>query len=120
MELGEDAEARNYINMIRTRAGLAGVNTAGSELRESLRHERRIELMYEEQRFFDIRRWMIAPQVVSTPEIGITIKYHLGQTKPTYEFMNVWNRVWKDQSYFMPIALTEMNKNTLLVQNPGY
>ena len=120
VELGEDAEARSYINMIRARAGISGVSTSGSELRESLRHERRIELMYEEQRFFDIRRWMIAPQVVSTPEIGVTIKYHLGQTKPTYEFMNVWNRVWKDQSYFMPIALTEMNKNKMLVQNPGY
>jgi len=118
-ELGEDAEAQKTISLIRARVGLPAVTTTGANLRESVRHERRVELMFEGQRFFDIRRWMIAPQAMSNAT-GIDIRYGLGQKKPVYSVIKVQDRAWKNQSYFMPIKLEEMNKNKLLIQNPLY
>ncbi len=119
MEVGEEEEARTYVNTIRKRAGLPGINTSGDELRESIRHERKIELMFEDHRFFDIRRWMIAPEVI-VDGYGVDIRYALGAEKPTYEIIHVQDREWKDRFYFMPIKLDELNKNNLLVQNPLY
>lgn len=119
MELGQEDEARRSVNLIRKRAGLPDITTSGEALRQSIRHERKIELMFEDQRFFDIRRWMIAPQVI-TDGYGLDIRYAKGKTKPSYTIIHVQDREWKDRFYFMPIKLDEMNKNNLLVQNPLY
>ena len=61
IELGEEAEARSYLNMIRARAGMPPVSDSGAALMERYRNERRVELAYEDHRFYDVRRWMIAP-----------------------------------------------------------
>ncbi len=118
-ELGEDEEARRVINMIRNRAGMPPINSDGSQLKEDIRHERNVELMFEGQRYWDIRRWMIAPDVMVNAT-GIYIKHFLnGETE--YEVLpNVKNRAWLNRSYFMPIELNEMNKNDKLIQNPLY
>ncbi len=119
-ELGEDTEARRVVNLIRSRVGMPDLAASGgADLREGIRHERRVELMFEGQRYFDIRRWMIAPKVMVDAQ-GIEIRYALGEAKPTYKAVIVQKRDWKDQSYFMPIRLEEMNKNDLLLQNPLY
>jgi hypothetical protein len=118
-ELGEDAEAVKYINMIRKRAGLPDINSTGDQLRKDIRHERYIELMFEGQRYWDIRRWMIAPEVIVNAQ-GIDIRYKYGATDPVYTPIKIQDREWNDRSYFMPILLDEMNKNDLLVQNPLY
>lgn len=118
-ELGEYNEARKYINIIRKRAGLPDVVAIDNELLEKARHERKIELMFEDQRFFDIRRWMIAPEVI-VDAYGLDIRYHYGEEKPTYEIIHVQERDWKDRFYFFPIKLDEMNRNELLIQNPLY
>lgn len=123
--LGEEGEARTYINMIRKRAGLPGITASGSELVNAYRHERRIELAYETHRFFDVRRWMIAPQAYTNAQ-GIDIIYKLNPDKttstiPTYKVIpSVTARAWLDRFYFLPIRLDEMNKNKELVQNPLY
>jgi hypothetical protein len=119
VELSEYNEARNYINMIRKRAGLPDVKGSDAELRDKVRHERKIELLFEDQRFFDIRRWMIAPKVI-VDAYGLDIRYHYGQSKPTYNIIHVQERDWKDRFYFFPIKLDEMNRNSLLIQNPLY
>jgi starch-binding outer membrane protein, SusD/RagB family len=64
IELGQDAEARSYIDMIRKRAGQPDISPSltGDALRQAYRHERRIEMAFEDQRFWDIRRWMIGPE----------------------------------------------------------
>jgi hypothetical protein len=118
-ELGEDDEARTYLNMIRKRAGLPPVTSSGEQLRQDIRHERRIELVFEDQRYFDIRRWMIAPQVIVDAE-GIDIRYHAGESEPVYSVINIQQREWKDRSYLTPIKLDEINRNNLLIQNPLY
>ena len=124
IELGEDDEARTYINMIRKRAGLPSVTATGAALKESYRHERRIEFAFEDHRFFDVRRWMICPQVY-VPATRADIVYKLNADNTTSDTPIVvheeWNsRSWKDSHYYFPILRAEMNKNAQLVQNPGY
>lgn len=121
LELGEEEEARKYINMIRKRAGMPDIPSTeiGKELMDRYRNERKIELAYEQHRYFDIRRWMIAPEVIQ-PAQGIDIRYSYGSQDPVYSVIEVQERKWNNKAYFLPIYLDEINKNDLLIQNPGY
>ena len=129
IHLGQDAEARDALNQIRQRAGMPAFSTSlsGQALLEEYRNERRIELAFECQRYFDIRRWMIAPQVMSEDAKGIEIfvkgtnradrsTYHDYQ----YNVIDIQKRHWDDKMYFTPIQFDEMNRNPDLVQNPGF
>ncbi len=119
IELGEDAEARNYLNMIRTRAGMPALTESGAALKAKYRNERRVELAFEQHRYFDIRRWMIAPQAMGRNGNGIVIEDPLaGPVK--YSLNKVQDRAWNDKMYFLPIILDEINRNNKLVQNPLY
>jgi hypothetical protein len=124
IELGQDAEARTYINMIRKRAGIPGVTEAGAALRARYRNERRIELMYEEHRFFDIRRWVIGPETYGkVTKANVLYKLLPDKTTspiPTIKHEVLETRAWIDKAYFFPILRSEMNKNDKLIQNPGY
>jgi len=122
--LGEEDEARTYINMIRKRAGMPDISESGTALLERYRHERRIELAFEEQRFFDVRRWVIGPQAYH-PVHSVDVLYkmnpdHTTATLPTItpKVLETWS--WLNKAYFFPILRDEMNKNSLLVQNPDY
>ncbi len=104
-ELSEDVEAKKYLNMIRKRVGLPAISSTGNQLREDIRHERRVELMFEGQRYWDIR-WMIAPQVIVNAT-GVDIRYNIGQSKPIYKVIPAQARLWNNRSYFMPINWTK-------------
>lgn len=122
IELGEDDEAKDKLNMIRDRVFMPHITETGTALRDRYRHERKIELVYEQHRYFDIRRWMIAPDVIKNAQ-GIDIRYPFGSTTPTYTVIpSVQNRSWhpSNKTYFFPILLDELNKNNMLIQNPGY
>ena len=123
--LGQDEEARTYINMIRRRAGMPDITESGTALRDRYRHERRIELAFEEQRFFDVRRWVIGPQAYHAVHyVDVLYKMnttdHTTATVPTItpKVLETW--AWQDKAYFFPILRDEMSKNSLLVQNPVY
>jgi hypothetical protein len=139
IELGEFDEARNWINKIRFRAGMPAIDASitGTALRDRYRMERRIEMAFEEQRYHDARRWMIAPTTLGRKMTFINVvgKFKPGQslsgtykydpsiynyTYTPYEDIAHENRVWLDKMYFRPITRDEINKNSLLVQNPGY
>ncbi|MFZ0281158.1 MAG: RagB/SusD family nutrient uptake outer membrane protein [Bacteroidales bacterium] len=125
IELGQEDEAKTYLNMIRKRAGMPDITETGAALRDAYRHERRIELAFEEQRFFDVRRWAIGPDAYH-PVHSVDVIYkmndadHKTATVPTItpKVFETWK--WDDKAYFFPILRDEMNKNSLLVQNPGY
>jgi hypothetical protein len=119
IELGEDDEAKKYINFLRARAGMPDITETGDALRERYRNERRVELAFEEHRYFDVRRWMIAPQALGRNANGIIIRQPFGQPL-TYEVAKVQDRAWNDKMYFLPILQDEMNRNSNLVQNPLY
>jgi len=122
--LGQDAEARTYINMIRKKAYMPDVTESGDALKLRYQNERRIELVFENHRFFDVRRWKIGPDAYH-PMHGVDVVYklnpdHTTATIPTITPVQITTGTWDDKAYFLPIARSEMNKNTKLVQNPGY
>jgi len=129
IELNELGDAVTALNQIRQRAGMplfsAGLGQAA--LRDEYRNERRVEMVFEEQRFFDVRRWMIAPAVLSQPAGGINI-FLDGKNRAdpstwkNYRYVRdtIQARAWDNRMYFMPIRLDELNRNGLLKQNPGY
>lgn len=122
IELGQDAEARTYINMIRSRAGMPQVTESGDALKQRYRNERRVEFAFEEQRFFDVRRWIIGPESANSG-YGVQVNYPTQGSfnNPTFRRVLVdAGRVWNNKAYFLPISVNEMNKNTALIQNPGY
>lgn len=124
IELGQDAEAKKYLNMIRRRAWMPETNETGAALKARYRNERRIELAIEDHRFYDVRRWMIGLQAY-TGFTGVNIVYKLNPDKttatvPTITPILVQKSAWADKAYFFPIMRSEINKNKLLMQNPGY
>ncbi|TAH06431.1 MAG: RagB/SusD family nutrient uptake outer membrane protein [Sphingobacteriia bacterium] len=124
IELNQDAEARTYINMIRKRAGMPNITESGSALRTRYRNERRIELAFEEHRFFDVRRWAIGKDAYKQFS-GVDILYKMNPDRttaaiPTIKPIVVQKSAWLNRAYFFPITRDEMNKNSLLVQNPEY
>jgi starch-binding outer membrane protein, SusD/RagB family len=124
IELGDEGEARLYINMIRKRAGMPDITESGTALRDRYRHERRIELALEDNRFYDVRRWVAGPEGY-VDLTGVDVRYALNPDKttatiPTILPKVVQTRSWSDKAYFLPIMRSEMNKNDLLIQNPGY
>jgi hypothetical protein len=137
IELGEDAEARAWLNKVRFRSGMPAITESGNALRDRYRNERRIEMAFEEQRYHDARRWMIAPttlgnkvqviNVIGTLKPGKTVSlYRYDPTSYDYQYKVVpmdpgkENRAWLDKMYFLPIHRDEMNRNKNLIQNPGY
>ncbi|WP_128545986.1 RagB/SusD family nutrient uptake outer membrane protein [Larkinella soli] len=139
IELGQDADARTWLNRIRFRAGMPAipVTETGAALRERYRNERRVELAFEEHRYHDTRRWMIAPTTLGRKANGITItgilkpgktvslyKYDPTSYDYTYKVTEIdpgkENRNWADKQYYLPIHRDEMNRNNKLIQNPGY
>lgn len=125
IELGEYDEAKTCLNRIRKRAGMPDITETGDALRKRYRNERRIELAFEDHRMWDIRRWVAGPEA-HVPAIGVSIIYkmdpatHITATEPTITLKEVEKRTWLDKAYFFPIPRSEMDKNNLLVQNPGY
>lgn len=122
IELGQDAEARTYINMIRARAGMPPVTESGAALKDRYRNERRVELAFEEQRFFDVRRWLIGPQSAADG-MGVEVLYPVqgSFSNPTFNsVVTDAGRAWVNKAYFLPITTDELNKNPALKQNPGY
>jgi hypothetical protein len=123
--LGQESEAKEFLNMIRKRAGMPDITDGGAALMERYRNERRIELAFEDQRFNDVRRWMIAPQAYTNAE-GVSILYKVDASGtnviggPTYTVIKAQDRAWNPRFYFLPIKLDEMNRNPNLKQNPLY
>lgn len=119
MELGQEDEARTILNMIRKRAGMPDITESGAALEARLRHERQIELAYEDHRYFDVRRWMIADEAY-TNAMGVSILYKQGNPVPQVTEIVAQQRAWNPRFYFLPIQTDEMNRNDKLVQNPLY
>lgn len=137
IELGQEDEAKAWLNKIRFRAGMPAITETGDALMERYRNERRIELAYEEHRYHDARRWMIAAETLGRgiKSIHIEAKLKAGKSPhvpyrydPTvydYDYTvedntSNENRTWSDKMYYRPIPRNEVNINTALQQNPGY
>lgn len=117
-------EAYKAMELIRQRAGLVPFAiTRGmtqDNFRSLLRNERRIELAFEDHRFWDIRRWQIAPAVLKDAVLKGVAVTKTGTTY-TYDYnRNVLTTVWDDKMYRYPIPVGEIEKSKLLTQNKGW
>jgi starch-binding outer membrane protein, SusD/RagB family len=115
--LGQEDLARDALNQVRNRAGMPDVpeTETGEALLARYRNERRVELAWEVHRFFDVRRWMTAPEAY-IQATGV----HYDKTAGTYSSFVYETRNWHDRAYFIPISYAETQKNTALIQNPRY
>ncbi len=114
------------VEQIRQRAGLSPYTLSRSlnqsQLRMIIRNERRTELAFEEQRFWDIRRWKIADQLLNNqPLTGVSITQNANGSF-AYDFNRpVLNTVFDAaKMYLYPVPQTEIDKNRNLKQNPNW
>lgn len=125
-----DRRIIEYVDRVRVRAGipkLADIKSGiigNKELqREAIRKEMRVELFMEGQRYFNVRRWMIAEKGQEAPQGGWVTGMNMDSKDPKEEFhkrKNVEYRVFEKRMYLYPIPLSEIQKSTKLVQNPGW
>ncbi len=125
---GPDAEVYAALKELRRRAGFrpsdiqAGLSK--DEMREVIRNERRIELAFEEHRFFDVRRWRLFDDSEQLDDLlkirGVLItKDEEGNVQ--YDTSHVvQQRVFTDKMYFYPIPASEILKSNVIDQNPGW
>lgn len=119
-ELGDEDAARRYANLIRARAGMPPVDASGTDLRDRIRHERRIELAFEGHRFFDVRRWKILEEVSAKQILGMQIKKAANGEK-SYNIKVVAPVAYYEQHLKLPVPRTEIDKSGgALTQNAGY
>ena len=120
---GPTQEVYDAVQAIRRRAGLAPFELPAGltkeDMRQAIRNERRIELAYENQRYFDIRRWKVAHD----PEIVILRGIKWTKDGSTYKREDIVAdpRAFSHPAmYLFPIPSTEMGRQKKFVQNPGY
>ena len=110
-----------YINKIRTRAGLISATSLTKEL---VRRERRVELAFEGLRYFDIKRWDLGPAVMNGPYYGSrkgSVDPQTGKVTWENEYILVENRTfYPARKYLLPIPQSELDVNPNMSQNPGY
>lgn len=131
-ELGDDASARTALNQVRNRVNLADVTSSGNDLRKAIRLERRLELAWEQNRLYDIRRWIDdnGKRVITNlmgPN-GTFVKWNTDpETRDLYEWENQGEDSDKGISFdesrdlVFPIPLYEITmSNGSITQNPGW
>ena len=124
---GPDQDVYDAIIALRARAGVEagddnryGLDSdlTQAEMRDIIRNERRIEMAFEEQRYWDIRRWRIAEEVFQEPLRGLEIRTSGGSL--TFEEVDVLTPSFATRQYLYPISYDEVVKNNNMVQNPNW
>ena len=133
-----DASVYEAINKIRRRAGMPDLKSGltQAEMRTALRYERKVELANDGLRWYDIRRWGIAEDVMNgvlylnraadpwKKEVLVRIDenyspvYNASEATKYFNTQEVVYKINKDE--YWPVPLAEMNANKNLTQNPGY
>jgi hypothetical protein len=130
---GPSDEVYKWIDDIRSRSGIPGVEEsyamaasqfrnkpyAKATLRDIIKRERLIELAFEGQRFWDLRRWKDALQYYNQPIRGWNYKEDTAEKY--YTLTTVWDRrVFTTRDYLWPLSTHAIVVNSNLVQNPGW
>lgn len=131
-ELGKTQEALEAVNQIRERAGIALKTSID---REAIRQERKVELIFETHRYWDVRRWRIAEEVLAFNG-GSALRFILDYNSSNFNG-NDYNAdrkfklsvldnydgrpaIFNAQHYYLPITKVRTEQNTNLEENPGY
>lgn len=111
MELGNKEEALKYINLVRQRVHLPAAT--GADLRSEYEYERRVELMFEGRRFFDLRRWKkmaVAYSDTNLPRAMKIYKMKDGTLLYSHDVTVLQHRNFRDAMYWMPVPRYELLK----------
>ena len=126
-ELGDAANARKYLNIIRNRAGLPSVTEGDqAKLRELIVRERALEFFEENQRYYDVKHWKhpdIGTKILGGPMTEISFLTTDGANTmaalisywDAYSYTGYWHPKW----FLEPFRQDEVNKG-VIAQNPGY
>jgi starch-binding outer membrane protein, SusD/RagB family len=122
LQLGNEEEARTYINMIRNRAGMPDLT---GDIWDAYHYERKVELFAENIRWYDIRRWRMLEEVMPQTPGGIDIvEVH---NLDTDQRTTTWRKTRAmpdnnvvERMYWIPIDSEELSRAPQLQQNPGY
>lgn len=131
-ETNDDASALIALNQVRSRVGLPAVSAGGNELRKLIRAERRLELAFEQNRLYDIRRWVddngkkMMCNIMG--ENGTFVRWNNDpETRDPFEWENQRESSDKgsdfreDRDLLYPIPLYEITmSNNSIKQNPGW
>lgn len=126
-----DAEVYKWINLVRERAGLLSVESSWEAyssnpqkykskegMREIIHQERLIELVFEGQRFWDLRRWKKCIEEFNKPITGWDLEQ---EDAPSYYRQKViFNQQFTTRDYLWPIRENELLSNKNIKQNPGW
>lgn len=126
-----DARVLKYLNLVRERAGLPDIETLNPAIRgnqelqrAAIQRERQIELVTEGQRYFDVRRWMIADKNGEGRQNGYVHGMNVrGESNDKEDFNRIVEAsqiVFNRKMYLYPMPDSEMRKTKNLVQNPGW
>jgi hypothetical protein len=120
-----------YLNKVRKHAGLPTVQDAWDKysdnpnkyttkkgLRDIIHRERLIELMFEGQWYWDVRRWKIAPNLINQSITGWSRDFE--KAKNYYRPKVIFHREFHLKDYFWPLSENVLNRNPKLTQNPGW
>src|SRR5690606_1043378 len=128
---GPSTDIYHYLNLIRERAGLKSVEESWTQhsirnnkhlskdgLREIIHQERGIELVFEGSRFWDLRRWKTASNILNQAITGWDVQ----QESPAayYRPKVIFQQTFKLKDYFWPIQESELIRNKGLMQSPGW
>lgn len=124
-------EVLPYINMVRERAGIPTVEYAWTNfssetnkfqtkdgLREIIQQERSVELMFEGKRFWDLRRWKLAPEIMNQDIFAWN--YLMKDINLYHRPISLHSQTFGLKDYFWPLSTTEIEGNPNLVQNLGW
>ena len=122
---GSKWTAKSVIKSLRERAGIcAGVDDpyldecaqSKEKMRELIRNERRLELCFENHRFYDLRRWQ-----VDLNKLNETVKgAEISAPNAGFKTIDVEQRNYKQHQFFGPIPYSEILKYDALQQNSGW
>ncbi len=116
------------LNQVRARAGMPDVQTSFAKrglaltqgnLRDFIRNERRIEMAFEDHRYYDVRRWMIIEQLPKFIRGCMITKKEDGSFNYNPNII-AETKIFEPKHYFFPIPQTEVNRNPNMKQNPGW
>ena len=119
-------EIKKGIRPVRCRAGVPDYDdetyASVEALRAKIKRERQIEFFAESQRWWDLRRWKDATEELNKPVYGYSVMMTEAQKDKFYVPTEVpqYAQVFTNKMYFWPISKTELKRNPLLTQNPGW
>lgn len=124
--LNDAAGANAAVKAIRARVGLPYQDKAGDNLWNAIRQERKVELAYEGQWYWDLRRWKVAHEQYPTGLNGYQLHGLRIEQQPNGDFVYNYvsvddkDRNFPERMYRFPLPSSELSSNAAVSQYPEW